>query len=135
VPAKAAPLPTPAVEPVNIRYEVVVFDKGGDQPTRKVVTILAAVGELSMVRADRSESYGGNPLGVDVTPSSIRGGKIMTKVGISYVPLPSVKESALQISQNTTLWMESGKPTVISEATDPISDRRIIVEVTATILK
>jgi hypothetical protein len=31
--------------------------------------------------------------------------------------------------------MESGKPTVISEATDPISDRRIIVEVTATILK
>jgi hypothetical protein len=134
-PAKAAPVPLPAPEPINIRYEVVVFDKGGDQPARKVVTILAALGEMSMVRADRNESFPGNPLGVDVTPSSVRGGKVMTKVGISYVPLPNVKESALQISQNTTLWMDSGKPTVITEAADPISDRRIIVEVTATILR
>lgn len=136
VPAK----PAPAVasgwgEPINIRYEVVVFDKGGAQPARKVVTILAAVGEMSMVRADRPDGRA-NPLGVDVTPSTIRNGKIMTRFGISYVPqTASVKETTLEISQNTTLWMENAKPTVISEATDPISDRRIIVEVTATILK
>jgi hypothetical protein len=135
VPAKAAPLPPPAGEPVNIRYEVVVFDKGGDQPARKVVTILAALGEMSMVRADRPDGRA-NPLGVDVTPSSIRNGKIMTRFGISYVPpTASIKETTLEISQNTTLWMENAKPTVISEATDPFSDRRIIVEVTATILK
>lgn len=129
---RPAPAPLPAGEPVNIRYEVVVFDKGG-QPARKVVTILAAVGEMSMVRADSHPD--GRPLAVDVTPSSIRNGKIMTRFGISYTPPPTANETRLEISQNTTLWMESGKPTVISEATDPISDRRVIVEVTATILK
>lgn len=134
-PPKPAPAPLAAGEPVNIRYEVVVFDKGGDQPARKVVTILAALGEMSMVRADRRPDGRANPLGVDVTPSFLRNGKIMTRFGISYVPPPTDNQIKLEISQNTTLWMESGKPTVISEATDPISDRRIIVEVTATILK
>jgi hypothetical protein len=131
--AKAAPVPLPAPELINIRFEVVVFDKGGDQPARKVVTLLAAVGETSMVRAERNGRA--NPLGVDVTPSSLQGGKIMTRFGISYVPPSTANESRLEINQNATLWMETGKPTVISEATDPISDRRIIVEVTATILK
>ena len=39
------------------------------------------------------------------------------------------------IKQNLVLILESGKPLVVSQATDPISDRRVTVEVTATILK
>jgi hypothetical protein len=34
-----------------------------------------------------------------------------------------------------SLILESGKPTVVSQAADPSSDRKITVEVTATILK
>jgi hypothetical protein len=33
------------------------------------------------------------------------------------------------------VWLESGKPMAISESADPQSDRRLIVEVTATVIK
>ena len=39
------------------------------------------------------------------------------------------------IKQNLVLILESGKSLVVSQATDPISDRRVTVEVTATILR
>ena len=39
------------------------------------------------------------------------------------------------IRQTLVLNLENGKPLVISEASDPLSDRRVTVEVTATILK
>ena len=39
------------------------------------------------------------------------------------------------IKQNLVLVLESGKSLVVSQATDPVSDRRVTVEVTATILK
>jgi len=41
----------------------------------------------------------------------------------------------LYVRQNVSVWLESGKPMVISESADPLSDRRLTVEVTATILK
>jgi hypothetical protein len=40
-----------------------------------------------------------------------------------------------QLNESMTLILDSGKPTVVSQAADPISDRRIAVEVTATILR
>jgi hypothetical protein len=39
------------------------------------------------------------------------------------------------LNENITLILESGKPTIVSQAADPTSDRKITVEVTATILK
>jgi len=39
------------------------------------------------------------------------------------------------IRQNLIQILESGKTLTISEATDPVSDRRVKVDVTATILK
>ena len=43
--------------------------------------------------------------------------------------------SAPQLNLVVPLNLESGKPLVISQGTDPIGDRRVTVEVTATILK
>jgi hypothetical protein len=38
-------------------------------------------------------------------------------------------------SERLGLTLESGKPMMISQAADPTSDRKITVEVTATILR
>jgi len=45
------------------------------------------------------------------------------------------RESGTDIKQNLVLILDSGKTLTISEATDPISDRKVSVEVKATILK
>ena len=39
------------------------------------------------------------------------------------------------LNEMLSLILESGKPTIVSQAADPTSDRKITVEVTATILK
>jgi len=39
------------------------------------------------------------------------------------------------LHERLTVILESGKPTVISQEADPTSERKITVEVTATILK
>ena len=38
-------------------------------------------------------------------------------------------------SERLSVYLESGKPMMISQAADPTSDRKISVEVTATILR
>ena len=47
----------------------------------------------------------------------------------------SPEPSSSSLSQRLTLNLESGKPMMVSQAADPTSDRKITVEVTATILK
>jgi hypothetical protein len=39
------------------------------------------------------------------------------------------------INQSQTVILQSGKPLVVSQAADPISDRKVLVEVKATVLK
>ena len=46
-----------------------------------------------------------------------------------------VEPGMTSINERMTLILESGKPLVISQAADPTSDRKITVEVTATILR
>ena len=40
-----------------------------------------------------------------------------------------------QLNERLSLVLESGKPMIVSQAADPVSDRKITVEVTATILR
>jgi hypothetical protein len=39
------------------------------------------------------------------------------------------------INQSQTVILQSGKPLIVAQAADPVSDRKVIVEVKATILK
>ena len=39
------------------------------------------------------------------------------------------------INQSLTVVLQSGKPLIVSQAADPVSDRKVIVEVKATVLK
>ena len=125
---------------VNVRYEIRIREEGGPQPVTKMVSMTGTLHETSLVRAGQ-DGPSNNPLNVDVTPANIRDMKVLTKLGIQYTPQrPAVAPGAVQapmfgVRQNVSVWLESGKPMVISQSADPLSDRRLIVEVTATIIR
>jgi hypothetical protein len=136
VPAPA-PVPNPFAEhgeAINIGYEIRIREEGGAQPVVKTVSMTGTLHEVSLIRANQGTN---NPLNVDVNPTLIRDAKVHTKLGIEYTPLPTAGPNggAFRVRQNVSIWLESGKPMVISQSSDPASDRRLIVEVTATIIR
>jgi hypothetical protein len=157
----AAPKPTPSPAPrppappgppaqlVNIRVDVVVIEEGGTAaPVRKTASVITSDRRAAAVRsigdAERGEpkppdARFPNPRTVtfmkaDVEPYIERNGLIRTQVIMEYLSPTSQQEG-----RGTTLrfepLLENGKPLRVSESTDPTSNRKVIVEVTATILK
>jgi hypothetical protein len=92
--------------------------------------------EVSLIRSNQGSK---NPLNVDVWPTNIRDGRVHSRIVIEYTPrtneTPGEVLPALAVRQTVNIWLDSGKPTVISESADPNSDRRLIVEVIATVNK
>jgi hypothetical protein len=134
--AAQAARPTPA-DPVNVRYEIVIREVGSASKSAKSVTVTIALADPSSIRAQgTSAGRGNNPLALDITPLVIRDGKIRTRISFEYTPAPpegSQGPPPFFTRQTLNLWLDNGKPMVVSEAEDPISDRRFTVSVTATI--
>lgn len=158
-PAKPVSSPEPAALPVNIKIEVSITDQtGANPPAKKVVTMIASDRQSTNVRSSASVPVKTTPgpvapgmpftyrtvqINVDARPAIVP--KEPTKVSVSFglEYLPTTRVSAQEeLEPGMTSWnerlsviLESGKPMVISQAADPTSDRKITVEITATILK
>ena len=134
----ADPIVPGADQAINVRYEIRIREEGVPQPSTKLVSMTGTLYEVSLVRANQGSR---NPLNVDANPTSIRDNKVLTKLGIEYSPetpkgpTGSALMPALTVRQNVSVWLDSGKPMVISQSADPMSDRKLIVEVTATIMR
>jgi len=80
-------------------------------------------------------------LNVDARPFVSVDGPVQLELTLVYAPPkgpPDHKEPKPRptgINQSQTVVPQSGKPLVISQAADPIGDRKVIVEVKATVLK
>jgi hypothetical protein len=144
-PARAEPAPAsrPVApdplrnEPINVRYEIAIREEGGAQPSVKTVTMTGTLYEVSTMRATSDLR---SPLNVDVNPTALNGSKVRTKIGIEYTPPPGGETTGatampLIVRQAIHVWLDSGKSMVVSQAADPRSDRRLTVEVTATVLR
>ena len=158
---KAPPEPPPL--PVNIRIEVSITDQTGTNPAaKKVVTMIAGDRQNTNVRSSasvpvKSTVFSGPPnaatttstysyrnvtINVDARPTIIQKDptKISVSFGLEYLPKTAGTQEEMEPgmtswSERLSLILESGKPMVVSQAADPTSDRKITVEVTATILK
>jgi len=157
--AKAAPEP-PAL-PVNIRIEVSITDQTGTgSSAKKVVSMIASDRQPVNVRSSasvpvKSPTMGGPTavqsftyrtvqINVDARPAIIQKepNKVSVNFGLEYLPTTRISAQEESSEPGLTSWnqrlsviLESGKPMVVSQAADPTSDRKITVEVTATILK
>lgn len=158
-PAAVKAPPAEQALPVNIRIEVNITDQTGANPgAKKVVTMIVGDRQSTSIRSSASVpvkspgtgvgtmvasySYRNVTINVDARPAILQKEptKINVSFGLEYSPKSRSEPEEMEpgmasINERLTLILESGKPLIISQAADPASDRKITVEVTATILK
>ena len=158
---KAQPVPKaapePAALPLNIKIEVSITDQtGSSQPARKVVSMIVGDRQVTSIRSSANvpvrlvtapnipPSFTNRTvtINVDARPSIVlkEPNKILVTFGLEYFPKGTTSQEEMEpgmasINERLGLIFESGKPVIVSQAADPTSDRKITVEVTATILK
>lgn len=135
---------------VNIKVDIVVSEEGGaDAPVRKTASVITADRRASAVRSQgevartqpnqirdnrfppgRMVTY----MKADIQPWIERDGRIRTRVTMEYLS-PTSQQDGRGISLQFEPLLESGRSLRVSESTDPTSNRKVIVEMTATILK
>ena len=129
----------------NVQVELTLTDQQGTQgPEKKTVSMIVASGSWGKVRsAGAVHPVGDAPYGVelnvDARPFVSTEGQIRLEMTLVYSPSPGdardTKSRPTGINQSLTVALQSGKPLAVSQAADPVSDRKVMVEVKATILK
>ena len=143
-PAKESP-PRPG-QLANIRIDVRITDERGGQPAMtKTVSFTVADRRSGFIRSSAEAPFGSKtenlrsiPMNVDATPV-IEGSRIRLDLGLEYNFVDTSGEAKqypkIEIRDRLPLVLEDGKPLRVAQSADPLSDRRVSVEVTATILR
>src|SRR5947199_5083769 len=155
---KASPKPRPAPEKpearpeppprpgqlANVRIDVKVTDeRPGQPPVTKLVSLTVADRRDGFIRsAPQIQLPGFNagplPLNVDASPA-IEGARIRLGLGLEYFSVEPASEAKqynrTEIRERLQLVLEDAKPMRVAQSADAMSERRVSVEVTATILR
>lgn len=132
----------------NVRVDLTITDQRSGAPAiKKTITVVAADGLLNRIRSSSQFSgpAGEVPLNVDITPLVRQGGKIRLNLTLQYdLPvLPTSGADATKgpilfrtaISETLNTILDDGKAQVIAQSADPVSDRQVMIEVKATIMR
>jgi hypothetical protein len=140
----------------NVRVDVTVTDQRPGAPVlTKTVTVMIGDGLNGQVRSQTTyqaanSGPGNAPFNVDALPVILADGKINLRLIVQYdvvpppasgtscqpgAPCESVRLMGTSIRDSVSLILETGKPLVAVQSSDPVSDRKVSVEVKATILK
>ncbi len=154
-PPPAPPQPPPAM---NVKVDLTITDQSGSNApivktlslvqasgfngairTRNVVHVPPAKAEPGtvMVAGPHFESL---PLNVDARPDvlDLQGGKIRLHLQLNYSTLGASTDKGprnSEVTKDIRVVLENGKPLIVSQSADAASDRKVTVEVKATILK
>ena len=141
-----APVPPPLRafgQPVTVRIELTISDQvGTGAPVKKVITLLAADGERASVRSiNRAPGQNGAVFNVDARPA-LSQDKIRVDLSVNYdapeVALPATDKQpawSTSLQESMGIVLDNGKPMIVSQSADPRTDRKVTVEVKATVLK
>lgn len=156
-PPPPAPTPTGRARKVgpNVRVEVTLTEQRPDvsiQP--KTVTVTTTDGYWGRVRSQVTTArMGGAPLNVDARPELQSDGRILLSLNIEFGEKPEPEPGKGQadppaqdararmrivestLNESVTVALDSGKPLTITQSADPMRDRKVTVEVKATVLK
>jgi hypothetical protein len=139
-------------QPLNVKLDVTITDQmGPGEPARKTISMLVADGSVGSIRSSGNSVRAA--LNVDANPQILPNGNIRLQLGLEYNPkqtggpAQTVKTSGGEtvqlpaepggssLNQRVSIVLHPGRPLVLSQAADPVSDRKITVEVRAEILK
>jgi hypothetical protein len=138
-----APRPKAAGQPLNVKLELTITDQlGSAAPVQKTVSLLVADSGGGMIRSEgQLPGYGAVQLHVDGEVMVISETKIRVRIGLNYDLVDPKAESTARQSQRTQIReslntiLENGKATMISQSADPVTDRKVTVEVKGTIVR
>jgi len=127
---------------VNVRIELAISETvGSNAPIRKTVVLITGNGSRGSVRSTMARPGYQMGLNVDAWPHVQRDGRISVSVTFQYSPeasqapgAPSLDRPA-DLNETMEVYLVDGKPLVLSQSADPVGDRKVTVEVTATVLK
>ena len=131
----------------NVQVELTLTDQSGTRaPDKKTVSMVVSSGNWGKIRSTgNARPPGETPLlvqlNVDARPFVSVEGQIQLELTVNYsppgLPLPGkdTPTSPTGLNQSLTVVLQSGKPMLVSQAADPVSDRKVVVEVKATVLK
>lgn len=129
----------PAGQPVNIRLDVTIIDEGGPAPSRKSVSLTVADRQSGQVRSEVFvQDVGRVPLAVDAFPMLERDNRVRVRMTLDYQPNPGQdrkQPTPMNMRLSFGIVLDNGKKIVAAQAADPVTDRKVSVEVTATVLK
>ena len=108
-----------------------------DLQSKKSVSMLILDGLSGQVRSSAGEGL----INIDARPTIRPDGRIYVQLIIEYRP-ELTQQQLQQTGGRTALYSESlallvtdGKPVMASQSADPRSDRRVSIEVTASVIK
>lgn len=144
-PAQPPARPTaPVAEPqfVNIQVDVTITEHiGKAQPTIKTVSAVALNESGTRIRSGTHRIE----LNVDVSPKLRAQGQIVLGLTVQYSPRGGTgvegggagDERGIipSLNQSLTILLQDGKPLIVSQSADPSGDRRVTLEVKATVLR
>ena len=153
--APPAPPPPPpaqgqAASQVNIRVDLKISDTYLGSPTVKTVSIVVMSGYNGRVR-----TASGVPveqlssarieevlLNVDAVPTWLGQDQISARITIDYRPAPARSAPSSEqtgsppmLQESLHVMLRNNQPLIVSQSADPATDRKVTVEVTATIMK
>jgi hypothetical protein len=136
---------------VNIRIDATVTELRADQVLgKKVLTVTVVDGRSGLVRSTQripyrvkgnSEfNYQAAPLNMDAQARLREDGRVLVSLTLDYRggsagASPETDTLDEGIRQSVAVVLESGKPLVVAQSADAVGDRRVMLELTATILK
>jgi hypothetical protein len=130
-----------------VRLDIKLTERrGAAEPLTKLVSMTVADREQGKIRSMAEIPAGpdaGNfpiavPLHVDARPT-IDGTRVHLRISLDYTAERPADARArppmLNVKEDLSVIMENGRAMTIADAVDPMGDRRVQVEVTATILR
>jgi hypothetical protein len=117
----------------NIRIELTLTDQRSDAQTPpKTVMLLVEDNQNGRIRTGRGNAV----LNVDVRPQIVREGRVRLFVSLEFTSQDAPdRASPPPIQESIVALVDDGKSLIVSQSADPISDRKLRLEVKATIVK
>ena len=157
-PPRAPALPTITA---NVKLDLTITDTYTGTPVKKTVSMLILNGSNGMIRTSNRLATGA-PVGLNIDAAAMihQGGFITVRVTFEYTPAlgsgppaggtseqmaaakAQLSEKGLsfgaqpaEIHESLSVILQDGKPLLVSQSADPTTDRKVTVELMATVLK
>ncbi|HEY0874001.1 MAG TPA: hypothetical protein VGD94_11050 [Vicinamibacterales bacterium] len=139
-PAGKPAAPANPDQAVSIKLDLTITDQtGASEPTKKVLSMIVADGLSGTIRnTGNVKDQGRVQIRAEARPKILPSGQIRLMLAVEYVPLATDTEGPVQgsaLHQQISTIVEPGKPVIVTESADPGSDRKILIEVKATLVK